>query len=428
MNKVISPVKKFSGVLDVPKDKSLTHRAAIFAALSKGVSTVKNPLEAEDCLSTLSCVEALGCSVKRVPNLWTIEGKGLWGLKEPKAPLNCGNSGTTMRLLSGVLSAQNFTTELFGDASLSKRPMDRVAKPLQQMGAVFQLRDGKYAPYKITGTKNLKPIHWVNPVASAQVKSAVLLAALHAEGETIYEEPTLSRDHTERMLSGLGVNIRREGTKVYLKGPVSLQSQAWEIPGDFSSAAFFIVGALLLESSNVTLKSVNLNPTRTGLLQVLLKMGAKIQVNQRESGGEPIGDLVINGKSNLKAGFVDEEISAHLIDEVPILAVAATQAVGVTKITGVEDLRVKETDRIKALAQNLLAMGANVKEEKDGLTIEGPTKLRGAHVHSFDDHRIAMSMAIAALVAEGQTTIEHSECVAISFPKFWDFLDELTWH
>jgi 3-phosphoshikimate 1-carboxyvinyltransferase len=351
----------------------------------------------------------------------------MFGFKKPSAPLNCGNSGTTMRLISGILSAQDFSTTLTGDASLSKRPMNRVSEPLAKMGATFELRDGKFAPYRLTGTKNIRPIEWTNPFASAQVKSAVLLAALHARGPTIYREPTVSRDHTERMLAASGANIRRDGTTTYIDGPAKIKPMHWRVPGDISSAAFFIVAALLAERSDVSLENVNVNPTRTGILDVLRDAGAQIQLeDQRLEGGEPVADIHIQGRQPLKAFHIDKTIAPRLIDEIPILAIAATQAEGLSVFSGIEELRVKETDRLKALAVNLGQLGASVKETDDGLIIKGPTPLTGAAVESFDDHRIAMSMAIASIIATGDVRIRNSQCVAISFPTFWDALQQLS--
>jgi 3-phosphoshikimate 1-carboxyvinyltransferase len=427
MKTSIKPASLFAGRVRVPSDKSITHRAVLLSALADGTSTIYDPLEAEDCLSTASVMESLGARVEKKPGVWKVTGKGLWSFSAPKKTLDCGNSGTTMRLVSGILSAQDFTSELSGDASLSSRPMDRVAKPLESMGATFSMRDGKYAPYRISGTKHLRPIHWKNPIASAQVKSSVLLAGLHVEGETSFEEPSTSRDHTERMLAACGATIERVGFRVSVKGPARLSPQEWRVPGDFSSAAFFIVAALLLENADVTLENVNLNPTRTGLLAVLQSMGAKIQIlNPRDLGGEPVADLRVRGRVDLRPAHTDENIVPHLIDEIPILAVAATQARGTSTLRGIGELRVKETDRIRAMAENLRALGAHVTEEKDGLIIEGPTPLKGGLVNAMGDHRIAMSMAVAGLTAMGETVIDGSEAVAISFPTFWDLLKQLS--
>lgn len=422
----IRPTKFFSGTVRVPSDKSLTHRSIIFSALAKGVSTIKNPLLAEDCFSTARCVEDLGCRIEKKKGLWKVHGVGLWGFKAPAKPLNCGNSGTTMRLLSGVLAAQDFSTVLEGDASLSKRPMSRVADPLREMGAALDMRDDQYAPFVITGKLDLKPIHWKNPVASAQVKSAVLLAGLHAKGETVFEEPSLSRDHTERMLKACGVNIKRSGTKVSVVGPAKLKPQKWVVPGDISSAAFFLVGGLLIKGAKVTLRAVNTNPTRTGILDVLVNAGAEIEFkNKKNIGGEPVSDIVVQKQTMLKPFTIDFEISPRLIDEIPILAVAATQCGGTSIFSGLEELRFKETDRLKAIAQNLKAMGADIEERNDGLVIHGPTLLHGAEIDSFDDHRIAMAFAMAGLIADGSTSIRASECVSISFPSFWKTLQDL---
>ncbi len=425
VKKVISPVSKFSGTVSVPPDKSLTHRAILFSSLADGDSTIENPLMAADCLSTARCVEELGIKIEKAPGLWTVHGNGLWGFKAPTAPFNCGNSGTTMRLLSGILAAQNFQSQLMGDASLTKRPMNRVADPLKKMGARFTLRNEKFSPMTIHGTKTLRPIHWKNPVASAQVKSAVLLAALHTEGETIYEEPTLSRDHTERMLAACGVPIERSGTTVKITGPAPLKPQQWVVPNDISSAAFFLVGAITVPGAKVRLTAVNVNPTRTGIIDVLKAAGADIKLeNERTVGGEAIADIVA-AHSTLKPIHVDAEIAPRLIDEIPVLAVAAARANGASIFTGIEELRYKETDRIYAIARNLSAMGGRVEEKNDGFIVHGPTPLHGAFVNSYEDHRIAMAFAIAALHASGATTIDGADCVSISFPNYWDLLDSL---
>ncbi|MCG3205933.1 MAG: 3-phosphoshikimate 1-carboxyvinyltransferase 1 [Elusimicrobia bacterium] len=426
LNKKILPATRFTGTVETPPDKSITHRAIFLSSLSEGLSTIQNPLLSEDCLSTAGCMESLGIQIDRNPGLWKIHGRGLWGFQTPQAPLDCGNSGTTMRLISGLLSAQNFASELRGDASLSKRPMNRVAEPLIQMGAQVELTQGKYAPIRIKGTRNLKPIHWVNKVASAQVKSSVLLAALHAQGESSYEEPTLSRDHTERMLEACGVPLARSKNTIKIKGPAQLKPQHWIVPGDISSAAFFLAGAQLVSGANLRLSAVNVNPTRTGFLDILDQAGAKIKMeNQKQVGGEPIADLIVNEQTPLKSFNITKEISPRLIDEIPILSILAAMAHGTSHFSGLEELRVKETDRLKAIAINLKAMGTQVEEKSDGLIIQGPTNLRGTELNSFDDHRIAMSFAIAGLVAKGSTTILNSACVAISFPNFWDQLDKL---
>lgn len=431
MNEKISPALRFSGTLEVSPDKSITHRAVIFSALAEGLSTVVNPLEAEDCLSSLSCVEALGCRVEKSTGMWRIHGFDVGKFPAPDSEplvLDCGNSGTTMRLLSGILAAQKFSSRLIGDNSLSSRPMSRVADPLRKMGARISLRDEKFAPVDILGGPPLNPMDWSNSVASAQVKSCVLLAGLHVKGATSYSEPYFSRDHTERMLKAAGADIERigGGGKLVIRGPGRLHPQSWRVPGDISSAAFFIVGGLLVKNANITLKNVNLNPTRTGILDVLKMAGADIDRHHvREEGGEPMGDIGVRFQGPLKAFSVEEAISPRLIDEVPILAVAATQAHGTSVFRGLGELRVKETDRIHALKENLGKMGAQFSEDKDGFSISGPTALKGQLLDSFGDHRIAMAMAIAGLIADGNTEIKNSDCANISFPAFWKNLRHL---
>lgn len=419
--------RRLSGEIIVPSDKSLTHRAVMFSALARGTSVIHNPLPAADCLSTASCMRALGVAVTTVGDRWTVEGRGLWGFRKPSAPLNCGNSGTTMRLVSGILAAQPFESTLTGDASLSSRPMGRVAEPLRAMGIDIALANDKHAPMRIAGRKDLQPIHWKSKLASAQVKSCVLLAGLHARGETSFEEPFVSRDHTERMLAACGVPMKRQGGRVTISGPSELTPQEWHVPGDISSAAFFMVAGALVPGARLTLRSVNMNPTRTGVVDVLLQAGAAVRMeNERVSGGEPMADLIIDRQPPLKAFSIDATIAPRLIDEVPVLAVAASQATGTSIFTGLEELRVKETDRLAAVAKNLREMGGQVDERPDGLVIHGPTPLKGAALSSFDDHRIAMAFAVAGLVADGETAIEGAEAVVISFPAFWETLAALT--
>lgn len=428
---LIGTRKKIQGSYSPPPDKSITHRAVFFGSLSTRRSRIKNPLLSGDCLSTIGAFRALGVPI-RVGKKEVLIGPGkrssahgLRELKPPRSFIDCGNSGTTMRLLSGVLAAQPFRSELRGDDSLSKRPMKRVIEPLRAMGARIDARDGNFAPLVVHGRPGLNAIHWDSPVSSAQVKSCVLLAGLFAKGKTSVAEPTRSRDHTERMLDGLGARIEyRKGGPTHAKNRAAvrpggdLDGVQITVPGDFSSAAFFIAAALLVPGSKLLVKNVNLNPTRTGLLPVLRRMGARISVErERVAGGEPIGDLRVQA-SVLRGAEVSKSEIPLMIDEVPILAVLATQAKGKTVISGAQELRFKESDRLAAIAAELSKMGARIREKTDGLVIEGPAPLRGAEVRSYDDHRMAMSLAVAALAAEGPTEIEAFDCIRISFPTF----------
>lgn len=358
--------------------------------------------------------------------MWKITGMGLHGFKQPKMPLDCGNSGTTMRLLSGIVSGYPIVCELRGDASLSKRPMKRIADPLRQMGVDVELQEKTYPPIKIRGKFPLSPIHYKSPVASAQVKSAILFAGLFAEGETMVEEPLTSRDHTERMLKAVGVDIVSDGVIIRLKNPTSIQPDEWIVPGDFSSAAFFLVAGLLVRGACLKINSVNINPTRTGLISSLQDMGAKIGIeNRRDDGGEPVADLVIQDQPALRAVHVEANLVPHLLDEIPILAVAATQAKGTSVFKGLQELRIKESDRLAAIKDNLNRMGAHVEDTSDGLIIKGPTPLKGAILNSHGDHRIAMALTVAALIANSESTIQESEVVSISYPGFWETLEGL---
>lgn len=424
--------KTLSGTLTPPPDKSITHRAVMFASLSTGKSIIRNPLLSGDCLSTVGCFKKLGVPIRVSKNQITIgsgERSPLFPIRAFKAPtgsLDCGNSGTTMRLISGILCAQPFNVKLVGDASLSKRPMRRVIEPLTRMGARIQAREERFAPLFIRGNPNLQPIAWKSPVASAQVKSSILLAGLFSSKTTTVSEPVRSRDHSERMLKSLGVKIRfnagpalRGKNTVSLRGGTPLKALGrFTVPGDFSSAAFFIVAALITPGARITLSGVNLNPTRTGLLNVLKRMGAKITVkNLRQAGGEPMGDLDVR-YSSLKAARVRPSEVPSMVDEIPVLSVAATQARGTTVIRGAEELRVKESDRLACMALELKKLGASVKELKDGLVIQGPVQLKGALVDSHHDHRTAMCMAVAALVARGTVSIKNFDCIRISYPGF----------
>jgi 3-phosphoshikimate 1-carboxyvinyltransferase len=426
--------KSFKGTFSPPPDKSISHRAVIFSSLSKGKSIIKNFLRAEDTISTINALRALGVDISEVsPELRTpnselvINGKGLHGLKEPYNVIDCRNSGTTIRMLSGVLSGNPFFSVLTGDESLRTRPMDRVITPLRQMGAEIIARvQNRYPPIAIKG-KKLHPIRYASPVASAQVKSAILLAGLYADGETEIIEPAKSRDHTERMLPVFGADIKVDGLRIRIRGGAALKGADVHVPGDFSSAAFFIIGALLIKDSDLTIKGVGINPTRTGLINILNEMGADIEIrNVRNLSGEPVADIHCKGRSELKAVNITKEKIPALIDEFPILCVAATQATGTTTIRGAGELRIKESDRIKSMATELSKMGAEVEEFDDGLSIMCKKRLKGAITDSHSDHRIAMALSIAALIADGKTTINGIKSVNISFPGFFKILRRLT--
>jgi 3-phosphoshikimate 1-carboxyvinyltransferase len=419
--------KHFKGEFYPTPDKSISHRAVIFSSLAQGKSIIKNFLRAEDPLSTINAFRALDIDIDDRDEEVIIHGKGIHGLTEPLHVIDCGNSGTTMRLLSGVLSGSPFFSVLSGDESLRKRPMARVIKPLKQMGSEIIARAAdEYPPLAIRGRK-LRPITYTMPFASAQVKSSLLLAGLYADGDTVIGEPYKSRDHTERMLPAFGAEIKPHGLNITIKGGTELKAADVYVPGDFSSAAFFIVGGLLIRDSEITIRAVGINPTRTGLLDILKEMGAHIDIeNERVISGEPVADIHCKGISELKGIDIQKDQIPSLIDEFPILCVAATQARGITTIRGAEELRVKESDRIQSMVTGLKKMGVPVEEFKDGLSIRGQSILRGAEIESYGDHRIAMSMSIAGLIAEGTTTISGVSSVNISFPGFFQLLRKLT--
>jgi len=418
----IKPVRCLKGKSALPGDKSISHRAIILASLARGKTLVSGISKGEDVLNTARAFQSMGIEIQGLgsENI-TIQGKGLRGLSQPKNIIDCGNSGTTMRLLSGILAGQNFSSTITGDESLRKRPMDRVVAPLERMGAKIE---GRFAPLKIEGGK-LKAIFYQTPIPSAQVKSAILLAGLYAQGKTEVTEPTKSRDHTERMLKYLGADIEVKNLTVGITGRKELIAEPINIPGDISSASFFIVGAILLSGSHIRLSGVGLNPTRAGIIDVLKKMGAEIEIgNLREENNEPLGDIIVR-ESRLKGITIGGETIPGVIDELPILTVAATQAEGKTIIKDAKELRIKETDRIKALNINLSKMGVAVEEREDGLIIQGPCQLEGARVDSFTDHRMAMALAIAGLIARGETIVSDIECIKTSFPEFIEILERL---
>ena len=427
MNLRVGPVARLRGETAVPGDKSITHRALLLSSLAEGDSRIVGYLDSGDCQATMGCLRALGVDIERAGDELVVHGVGLHGWREPENVLDCVRSGTTMRLMAGLLAGQSFYSVLTGDAQLCRRPMERVALPLGQMGAHIRGRQGgRYPPLSIW-KGNLRGIEYTLPVASAQVKSCVLLAGLYAEGPTTVIEPAPSRDHTERMLCAQGIAVVSHALRHRLDGPASrLEALDIVVPGDFSSAAYFLVGALLLPGSEVCLQHVGINSTRTGLLDVLQEMGAYIAIqNRRQEGGEPVADLVVRGQE-LQAVDVEGAIVPRMIDEFPIFAVAATQAQGTTRVRGAAELRVKETDRIETIVESLRALGAIIQDEPDGFDIEGPTPLRGAQVECHGDHRLAMTLAVAGLLARGETTILGAECIGDSFPGFEERLAALT--
>jgi 3-phosphoshikimate 1-carboxyvinyltransferase len=407
----------------------MSHRSAMFASLAEGSSTITGFLESADCLSTVEAMRRLGVAIERTgPGTFFVQGRG-GRFSAPKEDVDCGNSGTTMRLLSGILAAQPFRSRLTGDASLSKRPMGRVIKPLTEMGARFTAEGGEGKPPLVVEGASLKPLSYVMPVASAQVKSAVLLAGLFAAGETSVIEPAPCRDHTERMLEEFGVSLdlgdadENGRRRIAIRGPQHLKARDFAVPGDISSAAFWLVAASAKEGSEVDIEGVGLNPTRTGILSVLRRMGSRMEITSRDpKAAEPFGSVKVLG-AKLHGTVIQGAEIPNVIDELPILAVAGALASGRTVIRDAMELRVKETDRIAAVAGNLRAMGASVTETEDGMEIEGGLPLHGARLRCFGDHRIAMAFAIAGLFAEGETLIEDVDCVATSYPTFGSTLD-----
>jgi len=428
----ITPAGPLKGTIAVPGDKSITHRAIILSALAEGDSTISAYCRGEDCLNTMRAFRAMGIQIEERPEQLRVRGKGCWGLTEPAQPLDCGNSGTGIRLLAGLLAGQDFFTILTGDESIRRRPMGRIVKPLREMGATIAGRKGgELAPLAITGSR-LRGLAYTSPVASAQVKSSLLLAGLYAEGTTRVSEPRKSRDHTERLFRYFGIPVQEDGASVTIQGRPSVgwAGKPVTVPGDLSAAAFFIVGATLVPGSDVTITSVGINQTRTGILEILTEMGANIQIlNRRDEAGEPVADLRVRA-ALLHGVRIGAERIPQTIDEFPILCVAAALAEGDTAITGAGELRVKESDRIATMATELRRMGASAEETKDGLTIQGlgharPKRLRGADCASYGDHRVAMAMAIAGLTAEGKTKIQDTDCIETSFPGFESKLLEL---
>lgn len=423
--KKIKPARKLEGSIQMPGDKSISHRYAMLGAIAEGETEIHFFTTSADCQSTLDCLKNLGVNVVQRDNVVTIHGAGLNGMKPPRVALDAGNSGTTMRMLAGILAGQPFKSIIAGDASLSRRPMKRVMDPLTRMGARIRSSEGGLPPLEIEGGR-LKPIRYELPVASAQVKSAVLLAGLYAEGETEVVEPATTRDHTEIALEQMGAEIGRHGRTTSVRGGTRLQGKKLYVPGDISSAAFFMVAALLAPESNLVIRNVGLNPTRTAILDLLVSMGGRVKViNVEVLNGELLGDLHIE-PGRLRGGEIPPSMVPGLIDELPVLSVFGTQTEQGLTFHGAAELRVKESDRISVVAENLRRTGAKLEEFPDGLRVEGNQKLRGAEIETQGDHRIAMAFAVAGLVAEGRTVIRDSGCVDVSFPEFFDTLEKVT--
>jgi 3-phosphoshikimate 1-carboxyvinyltransferase len=422
----VRKVKSISGEIAVPGDKSISHRAVMLGSIAQGTTSVHGLLHGEDNIATINAFREMGVEIKDDGETVLIKGKGLHGLAEPSDVIDCGNSGTSMRLITGLLAGQKFFSVLTGDQYLRKRPMKRILDPLGKMGAgIYGRSGGNLAPLAIVGG-NLRGIIYESPISSAQVKSAVLFAGLYASGETTVVEPYLSRDHSERMLRYFGADIEILDQGVKVSGQRELRGSDVYVPGDISSAAFFIVAALLVPGSELLIRNVGVNPARTGILDILTAMGASLELmDKRELSGEPVADLLVK-HSSLKGIEIGGDLVPRAIDEFPVICVAASLAEGITIIKNARELRVKETDRITAMACNLRKAGVNVTEEEDGMVIEGAGKLRSCNAESFGDHRIAMSMLVAGLTTEEGIRVDNVECIATSFPNFTELLDKVS--
>jgi 3-phosphoshikimate 1-carboxyvinyltransferase len=425
MQKKISPARRVRGFVRIPGDKSISHRYGMLASIAEGTTKIHNYSTGADCHSTLRCMSGLGISVEELPqNEVHIHGQGLYGLKEPAEMLDAGNSGSTIRMLSGILAAQPFVCRIAGDESLSRRPMQRIMTPLAEMGASIQARDGKYPPLEIHGG-TLKAIDYTLPVPSAQVKSCVLFAGLYADGVTTVRESIRTRDHSELALREFGADVRSVKGVISISGSPKLEGRELMVPGDLSSAAFFLVATLVVPQADLILQGVGLNPTRSYLLDFLISLGAKIKVpNVQDSGGELIGDLDAKG-GGIAGGVIEKAQTAALIDEIPVLAVLGALSEHGLTVRDAGELRIKETDRIAAIADNFARMGVSMEVTADGFHIPGRQKFRGAVVDSFGDHRIAMACAVAALSAAGEVTIDNAEAASVSYPEFYDTLAQI---
>ena len=418
--------KGLLGTVEIPGDKSISHRAVMFGSIANGTTTITNFLMGEDCLSTISCFKKLGVNILREEDKITIMGLGLTGLKEPTEVLDVGNSGTTIRLLMGILAGRPFHSTLVGDHSIGRRPMTRVTKPLSLMGATIDGRkNGEFIPISIRG-KELAEIDYTLPVASAQIKSSLLFAGLQASGTTTIHEPAKSRDHTERMIRQFGGVVESSDLTVKIKGPQQLTGVEINVPGDISSAAFFLAAGAIVKNSEIVLKNVGLNPTRTGIIDVMKDMGADITIteNDNNDGNEPIGDIVIKS-SNLRGTVIEGDLIPRLIDEIPIIALLATQATGKTIIKDAHELKVKETNRIDTVVRELSKLGASIEATEDGMIISGRSRLTSGNVASHGDHRIGMMLAVAALICEEPVVLDDADAIAVSYPDFFKDLNNL---
>jgi 3-phosphoshikimate 1-carboxyvinyltransferase len=421
MQQRIRPASSLAGSITLPGDKSISHRYAMIGSLAEGATRISNYSTGADCRSTLACMRALGIEIEADGSEVVVNGRGLDGLREPARELDAGNSGSTIRMLSGILAAQPFASRIGGDESLSRRPMQRIMRPLAEMGAHIRAREDKFPPLEIRGS-TLHPIEYTLPVASAQVKTCVLFAGLFAEGRTWVIEPVRSRDHTEIALREFGADLTIERQKVCVHGRPAMAARDVSVPSDLSSAAFFLVAALLLPGSRLAIHGVGLNPTRSALLDFLSGMGARIHIPDLESrNGELVGDLVVE-HSPVRGGVIEGALTAALIDEIPVLAVLGAASEEGLTVRDAGELRVKETDRIRTIVENLRRMGVPAEEFPDGFVVPGRQKFRAAHFDSCGDHRIAMAFAIAALAGDGESVIDGAEAASVSFPEFWDTL------
>lgn len=423
--KTVNAIKQLNGTIEVPGDKSISHRAIMFGALANGQTTIEHFLHGEDCLSTIAVFRQLGVAIDVSSDKITVHGTGIESLKQPSTILDVGNSGTTIRLMMGILAGRPFESRLTGDASIQKRPMNRVITPLKTMSAAISAQEGGLAPVTVSAVEAITGINYDMPVASAQVKSALLFAGMQSDDVTIINEKEKSRDHTERMLQQFGGEITIDGLSISITKQPPLQGQNIYVPGDISSAAFFLVAASLLAGSKVTLKNVGMNPTRTGIIDVLRDMGAAIAETSQPTTGEPLSDLTVSA-APLKATEIGGSLIPRLIDELPIIALLATQAQGTTVIKDAEELKVKETNRIDTVAEELTKMGADITATPDGLIIKGPTVLHGATVSSHGDHRIGMMLAVAGFIASSPVELEDAEAIAVSYPNFFEHVEQLS--